>query len=90
MPKNSESERIVAIIGGGPRGLSALESLYAAHAKKESKQRLKTLLFEKSDQLGNGPVYDLNQPDTNWLNVSERGLSIPERREINGAGISYR
>ncbi len=72
----------VAIIGTGPRGLSALESLYQALANQERDACVKTLVFEATDQLGNGPVYDCNQADTNWMNVSERGLTIPGRKEI--------
>ncbi|RKN78699.1 FAD/NAD(P)-binding protein [Ulvibacterium marinum] len=88
MSKNHENEQVVAIIGGGPRGLSALESLHKALANKDFKGKVKTLLFEETDQLGNGPVYHLGQPDTNWLNVSERGLTIPKRESINGSGFA--
>ena len=72
----------VAIIGAGPRGLSALESLYAALADHSLESNVQTLLFEETNQLGNGPIYHQQQPDTNWLNVSERGLTIPERKAI--------
>ena len=84
---NKENTITVAIIGAGPRGLSALESLYASVANSQMNTQVKTLLFEGTDQLGNGPVYSMNQPDTNWLNVSERGLTIPERNAIQGQDI---
>lgn len=72
----------LAIIGGGPRGLSALESLYAQAAQENLFTKIKTTVFEETNQLGNGPVYNLEQPDSNWLNVSERGLTIPKREAI--------
>jgi len=72
----------VGIVGAGPRGLSALESLYHALADNNVDLEIRTLLFEEKELPGAGHVYDLNQPDTNWLNVSERGLTIPARKEI--------
>lgn len=69
----------VGIIGCGPRGLSALESLYSQAAK--SKVLPKVLLFEVTDYPGAGPIYDLHQPDSNWLNVSIRTLAVPPRKE---------
>ena len=72
----------LAIVGGGPRGLSALESVYGTLAAKGNPKSLHTLFFESGKFAGAGQVYDLEQPDTNWLNVSERGLTIPSRKEI--------
>ena len=74
----------VAIVGAGPRGLSALESLYYNIAKCSVDKTVKTLLFEASGQLGNGQVYHMKQPDSNWLNVSDRGLTIPARQALKG------
>lgn len=68
----------VGIIGCGPRGLSALESLYGSVGQGDSIP--KTLIIEKSNYPGAGPIYGLDQPDTNWLNVSERGLDIWPRK----------
>ena len=79
---NQKKNTVVAIIGAGPRGLSALESLYASLADHSIDSNVQALLFEETDQLGCGPVYDQQQPDSNWLNVSERGLTIPERKVI--------
>ncbi|MDY7394996.1 FAD/NAD(P)-binding protein [Aureibaculum sp. 2210JD6-5] len=71
----------VAIIGCGPRGLSALESLFKEAASQNKK--VKAIVFEKSEFPGAGPVYHPNQPDSNWLNVSERAVDIPCREEIS-------
>lgn len=70
----------VAIVGCGPRGLSALESLYEEASLRNNK--IQVLVFEKSEFAGAGPVYDLQQPDSNWLNVSERALDIPKREAV--------
>lgn len=72
----------LAIVGCGPRGLSALESVYTQAALKNKISLLQTTIFDQTNQLGNGPIYDLEQPNSNWLNVSERGLTIPGRAPI--------
>jgi len=69
----------IGIVGCGPRGLSALESLFKNASL--SKQQVKALVFEETDQPGAGPVYDTGQPDTNWLNVAERAVDIWGRDE---------
>ncbi len=70
----------VAIVGCGPRGLSALESLYKEASISNNK--IQVVVFEKSKFPGAGPVYDLQQPDSNWLNVCERALDIPNREAV--------
>ena len=84
---NKKEIPIIAIIGAGPRGLSALESLYATLANQSLEKDVKTILFEETDQFGNGQVYHRGQPDTNWLNVSERGLTIPARHVMEGINL---
>ena len=69
----------VGIIGCGPRGLSALESLYLQAAKLHSIPTVQ--IFETSEFPGAGPVYHLKQPKGNWLNVSIRALRVPPRKE---------
>lgn len=69
----------IAIVGAGPRGLSALECLYTQNC---SKYLIKTLLFEATEHLGCGPIYAQEQPDSNWLNISERFLEIEARQAI--------
>ncbi|WP_158594592.1 FAD/NAD(P)-binding protein [Ulvibacterium marinum] len=69
----------VAIVGCGPRGLSALESLFRQAAKNEVLP--KVLVVEKSPYPGAGPVYDLDQADSNWLNVSRRAVGINNREK---------
>ncbi len=78
----------LTIIGGGPRGLSALESILDQYSKNDTSIPLNILLFESRTYLGAGFVYDLEQPDTNWLNISNRGLTIPSRNEIHLRGLT--
>ncbi|MFS4468786.1 FAD/NAD(P)-binding protein [Maribacter sp. 2210JD10-5] len=78
--KTNNKLPVIGIIGCGPRGLSALESLYKEAANRH--KQVRTLVFERSEFPGAGPVYNPQQPDSNWLNVSERAIDIPPREEI--------
>lgn len=72
---------VVAIIGCGPRGLSALESLFVGAAA--AGVPVKALLFERTRYMGSGWIYDPEQVDGNWLNVSARAVDIRPRPEID-------
>ena len=73
----------VAIIGVGPRGLSALEYLFAAFAKESKIEIPFVTLFEVSEHLGAGQVWSISQPKINWLNISQRALNeLKGRNEI--------
>jgi len=77
----------LAIVGMGPRGLSALESLLS---KAGSAPDLDMVLFEKSSMAGYGHVYDVDQPASNWVNTSEQGLRTLKGRpamRIHGVEI---
>ncbi|RXG32595.1 FAD-NAD(P)-binding [Leeuwenhoekiella marinoflava DSM 3653] len=65
----------IAIVGVGPRGLAALESLYLAKKNSNSSKKLKVVLFEASAYPGAGQVWTPNQVKTNLSNVHERNLS---------------
>lgn len=75
----------IGIIGCGPRGLSALESLYRKASLENV--RINVTVFEETDQPGAGPVYDTEQPETNWLNVAERAVDIWAREESKFDGF---
>ncbi|KKM85293.1 hypothetical protein LCGC14_1290470 [marine sediment metagenome] len=72
----------LAIVGGGPRGLAALESIYCSLVAKGIPNILKTQLFEARQLPGAGLVYDISQPDTNWLNFSQRALTLAKRDRV--------
>lgn len=72
--------KTIAIIGGGPRGLHALESLLKVLAKKE-KSIPQILIFEREKKLGSGQVWDSNQTNINQLNISQRALKNLGGRE---------
>ncbi|MBP2832927.1 FAD/NAD(P)-binding protein [Aquimarina sp. U1-2] len=74
---------ILGIVGCGPRGLAALE-LFVKHAiEYSSSASFKILIFEKSEYLGAGQVWHLEQPDANWLNIDHESLkTLPGREEL--------
>ncbi len=73
----------IAIIGVGPRGLSALESLFSALSKYMEASKTFVTLFETSQFPGAGQVWDINQSNVNWLNISQRALNdLKGRKEI--------
>ncbi len=73
----------LAIIGGGPRGLFALESIFLALYNSPAGVRLRVTLFEPLEYPGAGWVWNPEQVETNWLNITERGLqSLQGRPEI--------
>ncbi len=77
----NEVAKTIGIIGVGPRGLSAMESLCLEASRQN--QTVQILAFEPFKYPGAGPVYDLRQPKTNWLNVTTRELDIPAREAIS-------
>lgn len=73
--------RKLAIIGLGPRGLFALEELLK-HLSK-TKSRIKIYGIESTNFPGSGPIWNVKQPDSNWINITERLLDqIKGRPEI--------
>jgi len=77
-----DSGYYIAIVGAGPRGLSALESLIIEAAARDLMHDLRILLFEASHTLGCSHVYDPSQIETNWININERILLLESRPEI--------
>ncbi|WP_452220974.1 FAD/NAD(P)-binding protein [Lacinutrix salivirga] len=86
----ANTPKTIAIVGCGPRGLSALENLFISLSNSTKQADLNVIIFEKESQLGSGFVYRSNQPDVNWLNISERALTIAERPEINFSDFSIK
>lgn len=73
--------RTLAIIGVGPRGHYAFECLLR-ELEGDASRGLRIVLFEETGDFGNGAVYDARQPDTNWINISERVIELPARPRI--------
>lgn len=84
----------VAVIGGGPRGLAALESLYEKLVVQSLPYTVKTVLFEPSQFPGGGPIYAPDQSPGNWLNIPGRLVDIEARSGLLSGQIpgfpSYR
>lgn len=73
--------RQIAIIGAGPRGLSALENLFIELSEKKKEEDVVVSIFETSETPGSGNVWNTDQLKTNWLNISERALKDLKGRE---------
>lgn len=82
MNTDSEGPFRVAIIGGGPRGLAALEFLYRALAAQNSPPIVHCVLFDASGFPGSGPNYAPDQYAGSWLNLPEREVSLSSRPEL--------
>ena len=63
-----------AIIGAGPRGLYALESLFTALNNSPIEACIQVTLFEPFKYPGAGWVWNPLQTKSNWLNITERDL----------------
>ena len=61
----------LAIIGIGPRGSFSLENYIIELAKVDTQQDFHIFLFEETGNFGYGHVYDINQNDSNWININE-------------------
>ncbi|WP_299741067.1 FAD/NAD(P)-binding protein [uncultured Roseobacter sp.] len=73
----------LAVVGLGPRGHYALERFVQELSRAGTFKDVRILLIEETEQLGNGPVWDLSQPDSNWSNINDRILELPERTGIS-------
>lgn len=72
----------IAIIGGGPTGLSALENLTIELNRQSISEFPQLVQFDSAKNFGSGQVYSLGQPSTNWLNIPERSLWIKGRQKL--------
>ncbi|MWW24628.1 FAD/NAD(P)-binding protein [Algibacter lectus] len=77
------NQRILAIIGTGPRGGYALENLIKELIKANGLSNIHILLFEETGLFGNGQVYKTDQVPSNWININERILNLEKREAIN-------
>ncbi|MDO1500333.1 FAD/NAD(P)-binding protein [Winogradskyella maritima] len=80
--------RKIAIIGIGPRGGYALERYILELAGESLLTNIHISLFEQTGYLGNGQVYNLGQNPSNWINITERILDLPEREQIKTESIA--
>lgn len=69
----------IAIVGCGPRGLSSLESLLNFQAKTKNTINFAVTIFEPASSPGAGQVWNLQQSNSNWMNISDRAL-----QDLNG------
>ncbi|PKB45079.1 FAD-NAD(P)-binding protein [Cellulophaga sp. RHA19] len=82
------NKKKLAIIGVGPRGLYAAENFITQLSITESSTLVELLLFEETGDFGNGQVYNTEQVKSNWINITERILTLPKREEVVYNGIT--
>ncbi|WP_432411345.1 FAD/NAD(P)-binding protein [Rasiella sp. SM2506] len=71
----------IAIIGFGPRGLACLENAVLELASVNLKEKPHVLIFEMSEHIGTGKAWEINQPETNYINISDHALQSLKGRE---------
>ncbi|GEQ84539.1 hypothetical protein ULMS_00470 [Patiriisocius marinistellae] len=71
----------IAIIGFGPRGLACLENLVLELSSIKTKLEPHFLIYEISSHLGTGKAWEINQPKTNYINISDHALQNLKGRE---------
>lgn len=76
-------QKIISIIGIGPRGLSALENLIIHCYKSANQIPFKIRLFEPHPHPGAGWVYDPMQISSNHMNIPIRSIQLPKREAID-------
>lgn len=76
----------LGIVGFGPRGQFALECFLDALIDKGTTYDASVIVFEATDQYGNGPVWSCDQTQSNWSNVTERVLDLPPRMQMDLRG----
>ena len=75
-------KRKLGIVGVGPRGGHALERFIAQLAQQNRFSNIQIVLFEATGNFGDGHVYNTNQTESNWINITERILELQERKTI--------
>lgn len=78
----------LAIIGIGPRGLSALEHFCNAISKYSDLNFPCITMYEREYTPGSGQVWSTAQSSVNWLNISQRALhELKGREAIDSANV---
>lgn len=76
----------IAIVGGGPRGFYAIESLAARVGRLALTECLQVVLFEPAEHPGAGTVYALDQPECLRMNFPSKLIDAWRRdREAVGS-----
>lgn len=65
---NHNSVFKVGIVGGGPKGLYALEELFSRIKEEQGSRRWEIFWWNKTEDFGSGPNYQVEQPDYLLIN----------------------
>ncbi|OAB81840.1 FAD/NAD(P)-binding protein [Cochleicola gelatinilyticus] len=71
----------LAVVGFGPRGLACLENFLLELSLKEITAEVTIKIFEPASELGTGKAWELDQPFTNYINISDHALQNLQGRE---------
>lgn len=66
--QTDENTHFIAIVGGGPKGLYALERLTAQLKNSPPEKQIEIHIFNKTPNFGAGEIYDPHQPDYLLIN----------------------
>lgn len=78
---SSHQPHRIAIVGGGPRGMYALESLSRHLATTSSRQAIEIVMFEPSPFPGAGNIYAPNQPHHLRMNFAAMHIDAWRRSD---------
>jgi len=80
-------KKTIAIIGAGPRGLSALESIVRIISGKNAQDNYRIILCDDTIYRGAGPNHAPDLLDANRINLSEREITIGRREALDLGGF---
>lgn len=85
-PHINSSERLqISVVGGGPKGLYAVDSLFKALHDKKYKEAINLHWWNASSQFGAGPNYCIHQPEYWLINICiahvDAWLASPIRKD---------
>lgn len=83
-PPSRDERPGVAIVGGGPRGLQALDLLNAQLARSRAACSLGIDVFEPRESIGSGPNYDTALPEPLRINLAARHVEAGTPRADGG------
>lgn len=89
MSNSGDEDLHLAIVGAGPTGLSAMESLLRKLAASPRALVPRIVLFDPNPHIGSGPNFAPDQTDANVLNIAERLLQLEARPLIELHGQKF-
>lgn len=89
--ENSSSESLttcVAIVGGGPKGMYALDTLLRKIAESEDNPPLTIDWYNKDANFGSGPNYDVTQADNLLINYAIGNINAWQQNDVSRLSLT--